>query len=782
MVGNHHGNMLDMQAGIAQEPRAATAVGGPTQTCPKTRMYYRVHPAIGIARVGNSDQFFIGPETAKAGPPTKFSKLEALKVKPHTSKRKDVYKERDKTKIRRQAARFRIFEYLICETTGKLLQEPREVTLADLESITWTVELANKKAVFFEFHGPNLGPAHRSGGALTPAKVELSSQAKKFNEAKAFQLGAGASGGAAAGGAASSGGAGVSGGAPSSGGAAAGGAAGPGITTLGHAYMEPDGRLVVLGGYGTSVGPRQRTKPDGTIVLLPEYYANNRGWQDDVSDGPVSVKLRRKGEKEDEKDVLGAWLLVGPPDYAPELVNVVSLYDTILDVAVEGSRASTFKPDSAKHNAVIFEKHGVQARAQADYKPYFTYDVVRLFISTRDLATVFLPAAGTAMHPKLQKLGDNTHLDDVIAGTKKQSQLQNQENQKFRQAVLATVRDPRIGGKQDPTVTPDPTATDPFAVKKDYKGTMPMLWGDSEPAAYRNTRYAIPLTLYRALEQYAKGNFVDTKHPRFDAIPLSGDISPWGLDRAALQRCVGGPFFPGIEASWLIKTLDLYEEPFRIKHTGTVTVKGQTVPIGPGLFSQQMAQPWQADFWDCRRDQVLVDPNKPTELRVGWWPAQRPDDVIAAQPGPATMILTKAFRGETHTLPAAELRSGVNARQRVRVTLECLDPSPAPPRSGAASVTIVGYTEADLIREAKLTMKQGQRETIGYYLKNLEKVEVRVPAAWKQTRITLDYGPEAMVAWSRGVDSYQKMVDTWNRLGFVVAGKETERDPTFHGP
>src|SRR5262249_17473180 len=29
-----------------------------------------------------------------------------------------------------------------------------------------------------------------------------------------------------------------------------------------------------------------------------------------------------------------AWVLVGPPDYAPEIRSVVSLYDTLLDVAI----------------------------------------------------------------------------------------------------------------------------------------------------------------------------------------------------------------------------------------------------------------------------------------------------------------------------------------------------------------------------------------------------------------------------------------------------------------
>src|SRR6476646_6020403 len=32
-------------------------------------------------------------------------------------------------------------------------------------------------------------------------------------------------------------------------------------------------------------------------------------------------------------DVMGAWLLVGPPDFAPPLPQVVTLYDVLLDMA-----------------------------------------------------------------------------------------------------------------------------------------------------------------------------------------------------------------------------------------------------------------------------------------------------------------------------------------------------------------------------------------------------------------------------------------------------------------
>lgn len=85
----------------------------------------KIHPAIGIARVGNSDkQPFIGPESPDqpALPPGSYKDSSG--------------------KIIRQAARFRIYGY---NQAGEVV---RELTLddEDVTEIKWSVHLANKKA------------------------------------------------------------------------------------------------------------------------------------------------------------------------------------------------------------------------------------------------------------------------------------------------------------------------------------------------------------------------------------------------------------------------------------------------------------------------------------------------------------------------------------------------------------------------------------------------------------------------------------------------------------
>ena len=68
----------------------------------KMSKVYKIHPAIGIARLGNPEtSFFVGPETP--GDP-------GIEIAPDSTEGPITrYKETDQ--IRRQAARFRVYEY-----------------------------------------------------------------------------------------------------------------------------------------------------------------------------------------------------------------------------------------------------------------------------------------------------------------------------------------------------------------------------------------------------------------------------------------------------------------------------------------------------------------------------------------------------------------------------------------------------------------------------------------------------------------------------------------------
>src|ERR1700722_1625187 len=73
---------------------------------------FRVHPAIGIGRVGDSEEFYIAPVTA-AGTIEPGGLMGGLPIKPGTEDTPitaDDFRDRDGN-VKRQAARFRIYAY-----------------------------------------------------------------------------------------------------------------------------------------------------------------------------------------------------------------------------------------------------------------------------------------------------------------------------------------------------------------------------------------------------------------------------------------------------------------------------------------------------------------------------------------------------------------------------------------------------------------------------------------------------------------------------------------------
>jgi hypothetical protein len=95
---------------------------------------------------------------------------------------------------------------------------------------------------------------------------------------------------------------------------------------LGELRTDGAGRLIVLGGRGVS-GPSGLPIGDGSTPghgHLPNTFANNEGWHDDVAAGPVSVTIHFPGGQD---NVLSnaAWVIVAPPDFAPYTNGITTL-------------------------------------------------------------------------------------------------------------------------------------------------------------------------------------------------------------------------------------------------------------------------------------------------------------------------------------------------------------------------------------------------------------------------------------------------------------------------
>lgn len=541
---------------------------------------YKIHPAIGVARIGNSrTSFFIGPEIP--GRPPSGDATFGSTVPPF----------KDGGQIKRQGARFRIWRY---DDNGKGKYVPvEEKTLdsKDVEWIVWTVHLANKKAAFFTFrgllgdvvYGPSGTPLTRRNASITnPKDLWLDPGLRKIggkNQRVPITKGTAPRGSKefwpksppippAA------------------------------ITDLGELRTDGSGRLVVLGGHGT-IGSSSGALPISS-------FANNDGWFDDVSDGPVNANIKIKGVK-NPIPAVGAWCLVGPPSFSPFARNVVSLWDTLFDLA---AREMTLPKNDAKYDGVLASLRDVNKELSgkawghvtlSKYRPVFETDIWPILKAGLDVVYLFEPAQ--YMHPTLGASGLAT-MYPLLASPAA-------SNASLRKAVFARLHQPGTPGDGLPfNDMPKQLGDDPYT-------SGPVHW-----SVTTRLRLTVTPTQYAMLEQWANGKFTSsTAAPP----PLpAATITPEGLDRAALEACVGGAFYPGIECGWQIRHPALYSEPFRIDQKATSKYLSESGTIEPGHFSRQMALPWAADFLQCR-----------TENRGGvdwaWWPVPRPHEIYPTE-------------------------------------------------------------------------------------------------------------------------------------------------------
>jgi hypothetical protein len=288
-------------------------------------------------------------------------------------------------------------------------------------------------------------------------------------------------------------------------------------------------------------------------------FANNDGWFDDTSDGPVTATLVFKDGTRIAASP--AWVIVGPPDFAPGITNIVTMYDVLYDMALR-----VFNFDTS-----IFDKNA-NPQFNASYKPSFFDDVYPLLNRALDYQWVNSQASahiGILDRPSLS-------VPPSISGA--------DPNKRKRNDIFGAVRDP-----SNPNAHPD-------------TARMPCLHGDNGV----NTHLTLTFTQYEILRRWAAGNFVKVG----TGPSVATSITAKGLDRAALEACAGGAFFPGIEAGWILRDPRVYSESFRLLHFDAMKS-----PQGllPGDVTKRSALPWQADFLQCNHF---------------WWPAQRPNEVF----------------------------------------------------------------------------------------------------------------------------------------------------------
>ncbi|MEJ8632557.1 LodA/GoxA family CTQ-dependent oxidase [Streptomyces sp. MS2.AVA.5] len=472
--------------------------------------YSEIHPTVGVARVGNSPAFFIGPEApgVRVNPPGGFKDSEG--------------------RVKRQAARFRVYAF---DKDHNVLGE---LSATDAR-VEWSVELSNTKGAWFQFHGRH----HQSDAPQNLRNQHIDPTDRQARAALAISPGPRS----------------VSG--PDAGGLEARFDTGTFLGTpvpLGELRTDEAGRLLVLGGSGHAAS----TKASNPL----SDYANNDSWYDDISDGPVTATVSLAGGR--AIPVTSAWVIAAPPDFSPHTQNLVTLYDVALEVA-EGA--------------------GWLPRTE---EVSFTRDIHPLL--ERVSGYSWVSANALRGHGRGERFGavrpgdflDPNHLERLASNSP--------QDAPFRNAVFSRLRTP---GAEDVT-------------QANY-AFMPQLAGDDgAPIGGKPcTWFTLLPGQYERMRRWAAGDFdADATSPA-DPAPLA-DLpvadQPHALVRAALEACVGGPFFPGVEMTFIADEKATWAGPFRLR-----------ADLKAGDVTKYLAVPWHAAFY---------------EGHTHWWPAQRPDDVL----------------------------------------------------------------------------------------------------------------------------------------------------------
>lgn len=369
---------------------------------------------------------------------------------------------------------------------------------------------------------------------------------------------------------------------------------------LGELRTDEAGRLLVVPPDGKSASPT------GAGITS---FADNDGWYDDWCDGPVQASVTLPDGRVLQADP--AWVACVGPDFAPEIQPISTLFDVIQDLNVKQGWVA------APKGPISFRKYIYPTFRRVALMEWLT-DEARLRRGWLDVGDFTDPAF-------IEKLADP-----------------GAANKAFRESVFKLFRNPENTG---PNAFREEQLKIPYMLGDgvNYPGS-PLQW------------FQFPALQYSYLKAWAAGNFVNDLHDaKADAImrleDMPVELQPAALTEAALERCSGGAFHPGVELTYYLRHAQMYSrngdakaEAFRIalgnrpsllqnigrQMTADKAFKGAEgvpPPIGPqmpGDLTRWMGLPWQCDAFSCQ--QVVLQENFPVAV---WWPALLPIDVLS---------------------------------------------------------------------------------------------------------------------------------------------------------
>lgn len=595
----------------------------------------RIHPGIGIARLGDSDEFYIGPEA----PGVVVDPGGSGGPGPNGGSYRD-----SKGRLKRQAQRYRVYAY---DANNKVIAELSSDSSL-VRSVRWRVHVRNMKAANYAFQGAYLfDPDKLRNPSIQPGKKPIERD-KLIIDPGVHTIGSGQTGPVVMKGDIFAG---------IDKGTLPGQLRFIGFTPkdpskpvevtykaakgieLGQLRLDSKGRLLFVPapGKGECVttpkvalsNPSETVSPpngpeNGTNPLTNQFaYFNVPGWWDDTCGGEIDVTVTLKdgtvlSTRDNVKSAsdegtrnahAGAWIVTAPPKFAPHMYHVVSILDRVYEAFPE-------------------------AHPYAKQKTNFYRDVYPIFANAVNYGWVSAEAAGVTPKTKDAAHGPKQPGNVLSADYMESFTDPSEKGKQKRQMIFVLMR--RAAGKNgrmvDSLMPPPPQRPTSWKSEEfkepveDYK--MPKLWGSGgKPLQNQQLGNDLPdqflsLTDWQLnhMKNWADGNFevgVPIKPILLEQLPLAEQ--PHALDSSALQPTIGGGFHPGIEFPYLIIYREKFAEAFRVNKD-----------TEPGSVAAFMSSPWQGDFWSCNE---------------AWWPTQRPDVVFQYDRKNQTRTYKEWFRG-----------------------------------------------------------------------------------------------------------------------------------------
>lgn len=506
--------------------------------------HVRVYPPIGIARVGSAhpEQAWIGPEYQQLFNP------------------KQEYKHDGK--IRKMACRFRVFGF-------DAKNNPLGEITKSVAKIKWTVNLVNSKSAFWKFQnfdaiassnpkGSALedNPLWKSNGFRNPSLERDKALPSERKSLIINTRGSVASKGDKQ--------------AQLEGKISFGDKPGDSYDAhMGSLRLAKDHSLVVIPADGTAT-------QHGSAVLTDDF--NTPGYWDTTGDGSIDVEVEfTTGNHKPCKSEgnRGGWLLVGPPKYAPDMIQPTSIFDGIQNLF--DGRTDDFSD----------HKDGVRSVG-------FYRDVFPVLRRPTELAWTNPDAFGGHGPGGPADFTQKSWLDKLTARGAAGDQVRKQVFFRLRSP------DPEIAkGQADPRWMPRLSGNGGRCTSGD-----PTTWSSLTPYQYKVLKLWSDGDFHVEPDKVGPLLTLDYLDPaRFKELSIQDQLRE--AIKGPLAYGTGQPVYPGIEISWSYLLEQTYDdkEAFRINRKN----------VNPGDLNRLLSCPWQSDFYLCRNH---------------WWPACRPDSVV----------------------------------------------------------------------------------------------------------------------------------------------------------